>query len=300
MGLEWGNNEVIVGFQGLEFRFSGLDCSQTTSIATRFSSYLRVATEGRPFARLRCRMGLVELPAAGFASPLNEYTPKPRHRADGVSVRGYNFRLDGTLTDSELLGDVYTEHAAALAGVDVLDNVLRLAAAYAALAEGGLLMHSAGVVMDGAAWLMLGRSNAGKSTLAGSALAAGRPILSDDINLLRPDGAGGFVSGAVPLTGDLRAHQIAGPDARFPVRGLLWLSQADTLAIEPMSAGEATSRLPACCPVVNTDPFRLERVFSVIDRVLSVLPMHTLNFRRDDPFEAIEAMVLGAAAVGRT
>ncbi len=61
-----------------------------------------------------------------------------------------------------------------------------------------------------------------------------------------------------------------------------------------MSAGEATSRLLACCPVVNTDPYRLDRVFSVIERVLSVLPMHTLKFGRDDPFEEIEAMVLGA------
>ncbi|EGV15850.1 hypothetical protein [Thiocapsa marina] len=172
--------------------------------------------------------------------------------------------------------------------------MLRLVTPYAALASGGLLLQGAAVVMNGGAWLMLGRSNAGKSTLAGAALAAGRPILSDDINLLRPDDAGGFVSGAVPLTGDLRAHQTAGPDARFPVRGLLWLSQAETLGIEPMSAGEAASRMLACCPVVNTDPYRLERVFSVIERVLSVLPMHTLKFRRDDPFEAIEAMVLGA------
>lgn len=288
----WGGAEIVIDLQGFRFRFSGLNEDQSRRVASRFGSYL-AAKEGLPDqAQVHCCAGIVNVPLARFSNERNEYEPLVHHDASGFRVQGYNFRLDARIVDHELIGRLLTENPSTAVQMDVLDNVLRVTAAHAALASGGLLLHSAGIVMNGGAWLMLGRSNAGKSTLAGAALAAGRPILSDDINLLRPDGANGFVSGAVPLTGDLRAHQIAGPDARFPVRGLLWLSQADTLAIEPMSAGEATSRLLACCPVVNTDPYRLDRVFSVIERVLSVLPMHTLKFRRDDPFEAIETMVL--------
>ncbi len=291
----WGQCIVSLCFQGLVFRFSGLTAEHVEAIGARMGGYLLDDAAAMPDALFHCHVGVLEpSPLSRYVNDRNEYQPEVTSGPSALVMLGHNFRLTADLTAEGLRGEIVTADALAPVAVDVFDNVLRLAAAHAALAGGGLLLHSAGIVINGGAWLMLGRSNAGKSTLAGAALAAGRPILSDDINLLRPDGAGGFVSGAVPLTGDLRAHQIAGPDARFPVRGLLWLSQAETLGIEPMSAGEATARLLACCPVVNTDPYRLDRVLSVIERVLSVLPMHTLKFRRDDPFEEIEAMVLAS------
>ncbi len=291
----WGGLTAALVIQGLEFRLAGLDRTQVARLSQRFPDHIRSSDgSAQVSAYLQCRSGAFLRAASEFLSPSREYEPRVAHRADSFQVQGYNFGLEARFVGGALEGELSTIDAASAVEVDVLDNVLRVTSAYAAFAECGLLMHSAGVVLDGGAWLMLGRSNAGKSTLAGAALAAGRPILSDDINLLRPYGAGGFVSGAVPLTGDLRAHQISGPDARFPVRGLLWLSQAETLGIEPMSPGEATARLLACCPVVNTDPYRLDRVLSVIERVLSVLPMHTLRFRRDDPFEEIEALVLAS------
>jgi hypothetical protein len=291
----WGSSLVSLRLQGTVFRFSGLTAEHVSAIGARMGSYLLDCHAAVPDALFHCRAGELEpSPPFRFANERNEYQPEVTSGPSSLVMLGHNFRVTANLMAEGLRGELVTADAPALVAVDVFDNVLRLAAAHAALAAGGLLLHSAGIVIDGGAWLMLGRSNAGKSTLAAAALVAGRPILSDDINLLRPDGAGGFVSGAVPLTGDLRAHQIAEPDARFPVRGLLWLSQAETLGVEPMSPGEATARLLACCPAVNTDPYRLDRVLSVIERVLSVLPMHTLRFRRDDSFEEIEATVLAA------
>lgn len=296
--MVWGTHQSTVAFQGLSFRFMGLDLQQSATIERRFAGYLSGIPSLEPFAQLFCQPGATRLPLARFSNARAEYQPEATHRDDRLSLVGYNFQLDARLTDTGLRGDLAATDAAALAGIDVVDNVLRFAAAYAALAQGGLLMHSAGVVIDGGAWLMLGRSNAGKSTLAVAALGAGRPILSDDINIVRPDAAGGFVSGAVPLTGDLRAEQIAAPDSRFPVRGLLWLEQADRLKLSPLSLALATARLLACAPVVNMDPYRRDQVLAVVQRLLAALPMHVLAFRRDEPFDAVANLLLGTLDKG--
>lgn len=295
-GRCWGNQSKTLVIQGLVFQFRGLSAAQAEAIEERFRGFLiPESPDGAPHFSLQvwCRNGDIALPIGEFANQREEYEPKVFNRPDGMLVQGYNFRFEGILDHSSLRADVCTAEAI-LPRVDVFDNVLRISAAYAALASSGLLMHSAGVVLEGNAWLFLGRSNAGKSTLARAALASGRPILSDDINLLRPDGVGGYVAGAVPLTGDLRVEQIAAPNARFPVRGLLWLEQADRLRVSPVSPASATARLLACAPVVNMDPYRRDTLLAIVERFLTALPMRVLEFRRDEPFDAVADLLLEA------
>ena len=64
----------------------------------------------------------------------------------------------------------------------VLDTLLRAAVARSVLEDGGLLVHGAAIVVDGAAHLFPARSGSGKSTLAAR---AAHP-LSDEISILRP------------------------------------------------------------------------------------------------------------------
>lgn len=75
----------------------------------------------------------------------------------------------------------------------LLDTLLRAAVARDVLDGGGLLVHGAAVVVDGAAHLFPARSGAGKSTLAAR---AAHP-LSDELSILRP-GASGFHAFASP------------------------------------------------------------------------------------------------------
>lgn len=82
------------------------------------------------------------------------------------------------------------EARAGVASVDraclVLDTLVRAAVARSVLEDGGLLVHGAALVVDGAAHLFPARSGSGKSTLAAR---AAHP-LSDELSILRPRPAG--------------------------------------------------------------------------------------------------------------
>jgi len=74
----------------------------------------------------------------------------------------------------------------------VLDTLLRAAVARSVLADGGLLVHGAAIVVEGAAHLFPARSGSGKSTLAAR---AAHP-LSDELSILRqgPEGYQAYAS----------------------------------------------------------------------------------------------------------
>ena len=102
-------------------------------------------------------------------------------------------------------------------------------------AEGGLLVHAAGVVVDGRAFLLTGPSGAGKTTWARACAAAGLPVLSDDVVLLHAD-----LERPCALGSPLRARDFPAPGrGRWPLAGLL-LARHGTpdLAPTPLSAHE--------------------------------------------------------------
>ena len=284
----WGNDDRSVRVQSMRFDFIGLEASQAAKIDQRFGSFIVLMPGGAADFSCQCWHGEPEvLSIEQTTNPKNEYQPWIEYRADGLVVSGYNFTSSFDFAAGGALSQLCTSAPEPLAGADVFDNYLRLAAAYAALARGGLLLHSAGVVIAGRAWLALGRSNAGKSTFARAALAAGLPILSDDINILLPAAGGGFAAGPVPLTGDLRDQGPQDPHASYPVGGLLWLHQGEAPAVAPTSAGERVARVLACAPFLNVDPYRLEAVLGVIDDLLAYVPIRVLSFRRDQGFEVL-------------
>ena len=73
---------------------------------------------------------------------------------------------------------------------DALDAELALRAAFllGTVRQGGVLLHSSGVVLGGKALVAVGPSGAGKSTFARLARQAGGELLSDEVLSLLPDG----------------------------------------------------------------------------------------------------------------
>ena len=56
--------------------------------------------------------------------------------------------------------------------------------------QGVLILHAAGLVIGDLCVLVFGRSGSGKSTLSAAALASGEKVISDDVILVSPNGAG--------------------------------------------------------------------------------------------------------------
>ncbi len=162
--------------------------------------------------------------------------------------------------------------------------------------RGGVIVHSAGLVLGGAGLVFPGVSGAGKTTLcrllAGAGL--GDALLSDDRTIVRaegvgrgdpvevagggaPDGAAAFRLWGTPWHGDA---QIARNDSA-PLRAVLFLVQADATRVVPIAPAAAARRL---FPVVTCpwyDRRLLPAVLDTCGRLVESVPCYELRFRRD-------------------
>jgi len=98
--------------------------------------------------------------------------------------------------------------------------------------ESGLLLHSAGIVIDGGAYLFRGVSGAGKSTLAGFM----RDVLSDELVAVQH----GFAR-ATGFWGTLdSADAVAGS---YPLRATIELARGDGVRLDELTAHDARKAL---------------------------------------------------------
>lgn len=159
-------------------------------------------------------------------------------------------------------------------------NLAFAALAWRLLDRPGAVLHAAGIVLDGRAFLLVGPSGAGKSTFAALAREAGAEVLSDDAVLL--DLEGGRV---VALAAPFRDHEatVAAP-RRCPVAALLLPRWGDAAAIAPASRLHVEARVAANLLFVGggwaTDPRVAAAAGALVDRVAA----HTLTFARDGSF----------------
>ncbi|MBN1920474.1 MAG: hypothetical protein JW892_04470 [Anaerolineae bacterium] len=159
---------------------------------------------------------------------------------------------------------------------------IRTAFALAAFEQGALLVHGAGIVHHEEAFILYGLSGSGKSTAA--ALSTGKPVLNDDLLLVRPAARGWEVL-ATPF-GRRRSPQVTAA----PLRALLRLIQAPNDALETISSAQALAELVANSPVINADVDRAAQLFERWQGILAAIPAYRLHFRKANTFwEVIDA-----------
>ncbi|XXF76757.1 potassium transporter TrkH [Myxococcaceae bacterium GXIMD 01537] len=118
-----------------------------------------------------------------------------------------------------------------------VELALRVLLQLATLRQGGVLLHAAGVVLDGRGVVALGPSGAGKSTFTRLCLReAGGEVLSDEVVALYP---GGEVAGS-PFCSDL---DVPSTRARAPLAALLLLRQGPEERLEEVPPAEAVAAL---------------------------------------------------------
>ena len=274
------------------YRFHDLSAAQAATLSQRYTRFLSSS------ARLGDRALAVDMRELAPPIPTNpeaftvdgQYSPMLERTPDQLTVTGINFRA--TLAWSEpMRATLAVARGTDSALINAVENFLRVASAYRVLSKRGLLLHSAGIVLDQRAYLFAGQSGAGKTTLTRKAHEAGAGILSDDINIALPAENEGFRAYPVPFAGDFgQTPDLLSPGG-YPLAGLCFLEQGGTATLEPLSKAAAAARLVSASPFVNTDPYVAPDLLEVAANLVRRVPVRKLISRREDDFNLIRGLL---------
>jgi hypothetical protein len=160
-------------------------------------------------------------------------------------------------------------------------NLLMPLLAWRLLEEGGLLLHAAGAVIEGRAFLLVGEENAGKTTWARLCHEAGCQVVNDDVVVVRPDEHGRFHLHGIPL----RVRGFGDPpQGAWRLTRLLFSNHGLNPELTDRSGLTARARILAnvlhLADRVEDDP-RVDRALSALLKDTSV---STLTFAKDTRF----------------
>jgi hypothetical protein len=215
-----------------EFDLSGLGVSLSSESRSIVEGF---ASAWAPFsARASVKPTLLDVVATETSDDRLRSGPIPKETVccltpEGLEVvtRGARavVRPDGTCTVS-VTSDTPSMRFYAIA------NALLPAVAWRLPALGGLVVHAAGLVVEGRAFILLGGEAAGKTTWAEGGKAEGAGFLSDDVIALRAT-----ERGVVALSFPFRAnHPAPLPPAGWPLAAVLLPKWGASAAIETASA----------------------------------------------------------------
>jgi hypothetical protein len=262
----------------LLLRLEGLSADQKATLALRFRPFIAGGDNGRaPDLVVRLtRAGVpafLSLPVSGS----EHYRMGRRSRAGARDYWAYEFA--GTLAAGRGVAELALVASSGALFERGLENFLRPLTASYVLAQGGLLLHAAGVVRDGRAYVFFGPSGSGKTTV--THLSPRDLVLSDDLTLVVHE-AGEYRAAGIPF--GMAHHHVPDSGGSFPIAALARLVQSPQVRRERLTGGRALAEIASCLPFVNHEGGEAARALEVAGRLLDAVPAWRLSFRKDDSF----------------
>ena len=197
----------------------------------------------------------------------------------------WHLRIDpsfrsGTLTEAPVLPD----RAIRADGYPLLEYIVtRLLARH-----DGVLIHASTAIVDGAAYVFVGHSGAGKSTMAAIAEEAGAQIPTDDRTILTIRDGEPFAWGT-PWHGSLIRKS---PDGA-PLKRIYLLEKAPADRCEPLPAARAVKELFVRLIQPRLHPAEVHNTLAILEAIVGRVPVAILHFR---PTSAAFALATSAKA----
>ena len=261
---------------GLPLRLEGVPGRLARDLATKWPAFEVPGPGADPFLTVVVRAAAPREDPAPFTGK--------RTRSE-VTGDAAIFRMDEGEARVPPSGAVEVDLVATTEGKQLyaLINLIMMAFAWRLPARGGLLLHAAGIVLDGRAFVLVGAEGAGKSTWARLAAEAGATVLSDDVVLL--DRAGGRVWA---LSSPFRAPELGAlATGRWPVAALLGAHHAVVAALREESPMRTRARLAANVPYAVDGLAQYGALAQAIEGVLAEVPSRVLEFGRDGSFVGV-------------
>jgi hypothetical protein len=157
-----------------------------------------------------------------------------------------------------------------------IDSVLRIVHTLILAQEGGFLLHSAGAIRNGRAFLFSGVSGSGKTTISRLA-PPDVTLLTDEVSYIRR-GDDGYRACGTPFAGELAR---VGENCSAPIASLFFLKQGPENKIEPIEKSEATRRLMRNILFFAEDSHLVQSVFQAACDFVEQVPVQRLTFTPD-------------------
>ncbi len=284
-GDSWGNETILIDFIGGPYRFSGLSKIQKSVIQERYSHLCISDTHN--FDNI--------VDTLVFRAPEKDFKHVDTHgwvmeidfdyNHDSINMAGLRF-MARILLRPNISAAFWTPDENNILRTSAFENLFRTIVAYRIIELGGILMHSAGMTDGHSAWLFIGRSNAGKSTISHLGLNAGLSVLSDDMNAVFPNNDNtGYVTEQLPFAGDL--GQQAGDRSQYPLKGIFQLEKGDHNRLEDIPSSDRLAMMMVCSPFVNTNPNYYQELLTTLTSLRDQVPGSRLIFCIDGGFESL-------------
>jgi hypothetical protein len=164
-----------------------------------------------------------------------------------------------------------------------IEYCLRILYSYFVLLQGGIMIHGAGLSRNGKGYVFFGPSGVGKSTV--SNLSLDSKILNDDLTVILCSREGKWKIFSTPFANPGQTTV----NLSVPLQGIYLLKQSDQVFLEELSPGIAISEIISNVPVVSSDIYRSDKLFTTCEAIMKAIPFYRLNFRNDRSFwEVIE------------
>lgn len=157
-----------------------------------------------------------------------------------------------------------------------IDSVLRIIHSLVLAGRGGFLLHAASAIRNGRAFLFMGVSGAGKTTISRLAPADAK-LLTDEISYVIPD-AGSYLACGTPFAGELAR---LGENVSAPLETVFLLEKGPENRIEAVNGQEAIRALMRNILFFAHDSALVRRVFDGACKFVNEVPVRRLIFVPD-------------------
>lgn len=164
------------------------------------------------------------------------------------------------------------------AAIYSFDSFLRILYSLLLIEKGGFLLHAASVVKDGQGYIFMGKSGAGKSTVA--EFSSTYKILSDEISLVRKCGHK-YLLYSTPFWGE---QEIKGDNFFAPIKGIFCLKKGKQIKKSPLAQREALPRLMENILYFAKEPDLTRQVFQNSYDFISLHSLYKLEFMKNNYF----------------
>ncbi len=300
----FGAHRLDIRVGDLSARITGLSSRQRAELAARYGIFSRGTGEGGAAGLpVDIEVALRRSPRPGFLRLRRGPSPEIYRlltKRDGGDLLAWSYEWAARFRFGEGTATLVAVSDERVVFDRIVENFLRVGFAHLALEKGGFLLHAAGVVRDGRAFVFFGPSGSGKTTV--TSLAAGDLILSDDLLLIarepgEPAGGGGptaYVACSVPFRGAMAPPAVT--DRRFPLAGLFRLVKAGEHRLEDLTRSKAVGQVVQSLPFVTDRPEAVDRILEVVSGLVAAVPVRALHFRKDAGFWRVVEHAAGCAA----